>query len=84
MTRENRLVVVAYVVCRASAHLAQLSCHLSSVAGGGEQDKTEGTRGYGFSGKPATTGWDPIRIARAWIVLMKRLGYTRFVDQSAR
>jgi pimeloyl-ACP methyl ester carboxylesterase len=37
--------------------------------------------GYGFSGKPAVTGWDPIRIARAWIVLMKRLGYTRFVAQ---
>jgi pimeloyl-ACP methyl ester carboxylesterase len=35
--------------------------------------------GYGFSGKPATTGWDPIHIARAWIVLMKRLGHTRFV-----
>ena len=30
--------------------------------------------GYGFSGKPTTTGWDPIRIARAWVVLMKRLG----------
>ena len=37
--------------------------------------------GYGFSGKPATTGWDPQRIARAWVVLMKRLGYTRFVAQ---
>jgi pimeloyl-ACP methyl ester carboxylesterase len=37
--------------------------------------------GYGFSGKPRTTGWDPIRIARAWVVLMKRLGYTRFVAQ---
>jgi len=37
--------------------------------------------GHGFSGKPATTGWDPIRIARAWTVLMKRLGYTRFVAQ---
>src|SRR5437588_6950404 len=37
--------------------------------------------GYGFSGKPTTTGWDPIRIARAWIVLMKRLGYTKFVAQ---
>jgi pimeloyl-ACP methyl ester carboxylesterase len=37
--------------------------------------------GYGFSGKPTATGWDPIRIARAWIVLMKRLGYTRFVAQ---
>lgn len=37
--------------------------------------------GYGFSGKPTTTGWDPVHIARAWIVLMKRLGYTRFVAQ---
>jgi pimeloyl-ACP methyl ester carboxylesterase len=37
--------------------------------------------GHGFSGKPAATGWDPIRIARAWIVLMRRLGYTRFVAQ---
>jgi pimeloyl-ACP methyl ester carboxylesterase len=37
--------------------------------------------GHGFSGKPTTTGWDPIRIARAWVVLMKRLGYTRFVAQ---
>jgi pimeloyl-ACP methyl ester carboxylesterase len=37
--------------------------------------------GYGFSGKPEATGWDPQRIARAWIVLMKRLGYTRFVAQ---
>ena len=37
--------------------------------------------GYGFSGKPTATGWDPIRIARAWVELMKRLGYTRFVAQ---
>jgi len=37
--------------------------------------------GYGFSGKPTATGWDPQRIARAWVVLMKRLGYTRFVAQ---
>jgi pimeloyl-ACP methyl ester carboxylesterase len=37
--------------------------------------------GYGFSAKPAATGWDPVHIARAWIVLMKRLGYTRFVAQ---
>jgi pimeloyl-ACP methyl ester carboxylesterase len=37
--------------------------------------------GYGFSAKPATTGWDPTRTARAWAVLMKRLGYTRFVAQ---
>jgi pimeloyl-ACP methyl ester carboxylesterase len=37
--------------------------------------------GYGLSGKPTTTGWDPVRIARTWIVLMKRLGYTRFLAQ---
>jgi len=37
--------------------------------------------GYGYSGKPTTTGWDPTRIARAWVVLMKRLGYARFVAQ---
>jgi pimeloyl-ACP methyl ester carboxylesterase len=37
--------------------------------------------GYGFSGKPTTTGWDPQRIAGAWIVLMKRLGYKKFVAQ---
>jgi pimeloyl-ACP methyl ester carboxylesterase len=37
--------------------------------------------GYGFSGKPTTTGWDPVRIARAWVVLMKRLGYQKFVAQ---
>jgi pimeloyl-ACP methyl ester carboxylesterase len=35
--------------------------------------------GYGFSGKPESTGWNPARIARAWVVLMNRLGYTRFV-----
>jgi pimeloyl-ACP methyl ester carboxylesterase len=37
--------------------------------------------GYGFSGKPTSTGWDPARIGRAWVVLMKRLGYTQFVAQ---
>src|SRR6202166_3336175 len=37
--------------------------------------------GYGFSGKPAKTGWDPAHIARAWTVLMKRLGYKKFVAQ---
>jgi pimeloyl-ACP methyl ester carboxylesterase len=37
--------------------------------------------GFGFSGKPTTTGWDPPRIARTWVVLMKRLGYTKFVAQ---
>ena len=37
--------------------------------------------GYGFSGKPTTSGWGPERIAKAWVVLMKRLGYTKFVAQ---
>jgi pimeloyl-ACP methyl ester carboxylesterase len=37
--------------------------------------------GYGFSGRPTTTGWDPDRVARAWAELMKRLGYTRYVAQ---
>lgn len=37
--------------------------------------------GYGYSGKPTTTGWGPDRIARAWVTLMKRLGYTKFVAQ---
>jgi pimeloyl-ACP methyl ester carboxylesterase len=37
--------------------------------------------GYGFSARPTGTGWDPVRIARAWIVLMKRLGYPRYVAQ---
>ena len=37
--------------------------------------------GYGFSGKPTTPGWNPKHIARAWVTLMKRLGYTKFVAQ---
>ena len=37
--------------------------------------------GYGYSGKPTTAGWDVDHIARAWVVLMKRLGYTKFVAQ---
>jgi pimeloyl-ACP methyl ester carboxylesterase len=37
--------------------------------------------GYGFSGKPTTTGWGPAHIASAWVVLMRRLGYTKFVAQ---
>ena len=37
--------------------------------------------GYGYSDKPAMTGWGPDRIARAWVTLMKRLGYTKFVAQ---
>src|SRR5262249_42599796 len=39
--------------------------------------------GHGFSAKPTTTGWDPLHIARAWVVLMKRLGYNRFVAPGA-
>jgi pimeloyl-ACP methyl ester carboxylesterase len=37
--------------------------------------------GHGFSGKPTELGWDPVRIARAWIVLMGRLGYPRYAAQ---
>src|SRR5215207_6581737 len=37
--------------------------------------------GYGFSGKPTTPGWGPERMGRAWDVLMKRLGYARYVAQ---
>ena len=37
--------------------------------------------GFGFSARPTTTGWDLVRTARAWVVLMKRLGYARFVAQ---
>ena len=37
--------------------------------------------GYGYSGRPTTTGWDPAHIAQAWTVLMKRLGYAKFAAQ---
>jgi pimeloyl-ACP methyl ester carboxylesterase len=37
--------------------------------------------GYGFSGKPTAPGWNPATIASAWVTLMKRLGYTKFVAQ---
>jgi len=37
--------------------------------------------GYGFSGKPTTTGWEPVHIAKAWIELMSRLGYKKYVAQ---
>ena len=37
--------------------------------------------GYGYSGKPTTTGWDPAHIARAWVVLMTRLGFAKFAAQ---
>ena len=53
--------------------------------GGGAEDAFDlvipSMPGYGFSGKPTGTGWGFPRIARAWAVLMKRLGYTRFVAQ---
>ena len=39
--------------------------------------------GYGFSGKPTDLGWGPDRVARAWDILMKRLGYTYYVSQVA-
>ncbi len=37
--------------------------------------------GYGFSGRPSSTGWGPDRIGRAWAELMRRLGYQRYVSQ---
>jgi len=37
--------------------------------------------GYGYSGKPTTTGWDPAHMAQAWVTLMRRLGYKKFVAQ---
>src|SRR5262245_28248424 len=53
--------------------------------GGGPEDAFDvvipSIPGYGFSGKPTGTGWDPDRIARAWTELMQRLGYTRYVAQ---
>jgi pimeloyl-ACP methyl ester carboxylesterase len=53
--------------------------------GGGEADAFHlvipSLPGHGFSAKPAATGWDPVRVARAWVVLMNRLGYTEFVAQ---
>jgi len=56
-----------------------------TVHGGSEADAFHlvipSLPGHGFSAKPAATGWDPPRIARAWVTLMKRLGYTRFVAQ---
>ena len=53
--------------------------------GGREQDAFDvvipSMPGYGFSGKPIVTGWNPDRIARAWVELMKRLEHTRYVAQ---
>jgi pimeloyl-ACP methyl ester carboxylesterase len=53
--------------------------------GGGAEDAFDlvlpSMPGYGFSGKPQGTGWGPDRIARAWAVLMERLGYKRYVSQ---
>lgn len=39
--------------------------------------------GHGFSGKPTELGWGPDRVAKAWDVLMKRLGYKNYVSQGA-
>jgi len=56
-----------------------------TVHGGTEADAFDvvvpSLPGYGFSGKPTELGWGPDRIARAWVALMKRLGYVRFVAQ---
>jgi pimeloyl-ACP methyl ester carboxylesterase len=53
--------------------------------GGGAEDAFDvvipSLPGYGFSGKPSSTGWDPERIARAWAELMRRLDYSRYVAQ---
>ncbi|THK33725.1 epoxide hydrolase [Ensifer sp. MPMI2T] len=53
--------------------------------GGSEEDAFDivipSLPGYGFSGEPTELGWEPARIARAWTILMKRLGYTKFVAQ---
>jgi pimeloyl-ACP methyl ester carboxylesterase len=56
-----------------------------TARGGGAEDAFDvvipSIPGYGFSGKPTGPGWDPDHIARAWVELMKRLGYTRYVAQ---
>ena len=61
------------------------AAHRSTAIGGSASDAFDivipSMPGYGYSGKPATTGWDCPHIARAWIGLMKRLGYTKFVAQ---
>ncbi|TCC90078.1 epoxide hydrolase [Pedobacter frigiditerrae] len=53
--------------------------------GGSEEDAFDvvipSIPGYGYSGKPSTTGWGPSRIADAWVTLMKRLGYHNFFAQ---
>jgi pimeloyl-ACP methyl ester carboxylesterase len=53
--------------------------------GGSEEDAFDivipSLPGFGFSGKPEATGWEPLRIARAWITLMERLGYKEYVAQ---
>src|SRR5262245_4428334 len=58
---------------------------IPTAHGGRAQDAVDvvipSVPGYGFSGRPTGTGWDPDRIARAWAELMKRLGYTRYVAQ---
>jgi len=63
------------------APLTDPTAHYGGTAGDAFDVVIPSLPGYGFSGKPTATGWDPNRIARAWIVLMKRLGYTRYVAQ---
>jgi pimeloyl-ACP methyl ester carboxylesterase len=74
-TDRKSTVVRAFQVGFPEAELADLRGRVNAARW------PERETGYGFSGKPATTGWDPARVARAWVVLMKRLGYTRFVAQ---
>ena len=38
--------------------------------------------GYGFSGKPTAPGWNPVRIAKTWVTLMRNLGYTKYVARA--
>jgi len=67
------------------ARLNALPNFMTEIDGASEQDAFHlvipSLPGHGFSAKPTATGWDPVRIARAWVELMKRLGYTRFVAQ---
>jgi pimeloyl-ACP methyl ester carboxylesterase len=67
-------------------HLKTIEPLTNPTAGGGDAADAfhlviPSIPGYGFSGKPTTTGWDPARIGRAWGVLMQRLGYARYVAQ---
>ena len=80
------VLIITASILTLSARAADSDASARPTAAGGRAEDSFDTvipslPGYGFSGKPASPGWDPVRIARAWIVLMKRLGYTRFVAQ---